>query len=873
MKYDENMREREINVAIGSLVFMLSSGQSNCLRLLLPSILKVTSAISCCFAMYKPLYNSTHSPMIDLGKWYGVCEQSTPGIINYGYSNAPITEYLQGLNQGNVADGEYLKSIIEEGKTITIPVRMNINGASEKVVFVVQPLISNMLTVNKSDNLFLILLNPYVKTAWSHDSNGAFGEYIAPWATPAQIWLWWLSYQRSQFRDRCQRMLREGKKYEDVTKSLFRILIRLHTLDDIITFANIGLLLHQGDDNEGLQIQWLDEEVMRFIEPNGLTDHCWHDCLKEFCPPCHEGKLADRKLAKILLSFCPWTSGAQHSCPNIPNELRSEWDSTVRNRLWGWNPKISDSHYIEYEGVDPQFINAKSLTSLFSSEFFIEGMYSVYLDKNAKYITIEEKGRFMANVGRVLHYLLAKTPLDWSTIEGLVWMISEYGHTQLGIDPRLDISSHLLHAARAEPALHAMQAYYRDHFFHAIEVCFLGHLLLITQDKHGKYLWQHVAKSMQQARCSGKWPKDISDNNNDLPHTLKDVLRLWYVSALFHDVGYAIQIFSALQKMLGFYSHPEEMKAFKSDLENSLEKLSDAILKSDLTSVLKLKKADNPGEDHGVIAATHLKSLLSQLNEDNYPGNYYPAIRAIGIHNNRRETVEFQTDPLGFLLILCDTIQEWNRPHLRYTTAPSMLLARLMGKEEKIESTTGPLDRVSLNVTRSDKPNPRPKFQIEHGDILKICLSYDEQIQKDAGVFNLWIDSTCNLQRLQLNSLPFNIEITFRTPLFRLLGKDTESQMARLRDAAAETHMHLLHDWLPNTIDASHLAWNKTRAVRHSIDWVYEYEELTLDLRLLSEKKTIAGSIKQFRERLQTWKRWSEDRDFEGDYSPLIPGK
>jgi len=738
----------------------------------------------------------------------------------------------------------------------------------------------------------------------------------------------------------------EDKDLASSTSSIFESLVRLHTLGDIVTYANKGLLLQREDEDE--QDKFV-ERVMSFVHPECETDECWHDhdCLQPPWPACHKGEEADKQLAKALLPFCPWTSGARRECEcaKIPGDLKDDdWPQIVRERLWGWGRA---GKYVERQGVDPHSLDKSSLSRLFAAEYLAADRHSAYVDESAEYLGSEERGRSLAHMGRVFQHLLAKTPLDWRTIEGLVWMISEYSHGHLKIDPRLDIAAHLLQAARNEPALHAMRDFYRDHFMHAIEVCFLGHLLLITHDQNGKPLWRHVAEQPGVVQEPGEWREELEPGADRGGITLKHVLRQWYVAALLHDVGYAIDIFRALQEMLEFYSHPKEMVSFRESLEDALEALSASGEMEDMARVLGLKNPDNLGRDHGVIAATHLRSLLQQLERDKDPGSYSPAIRAIGVHNDRRASVDFETDPLGVLLILCDTIQEWGRPNLRYATAPSMLLARLLAMDGDREDITGPLRTTSLNVTRSSEPNARPEFQLDDDDddSLMVRLAYDEGIQDNAGVFNLWIDASCNLQRLIPDSFPFNVKIELKTPCFRVLGRDPQSQMSRLRDAAAETHMHFLHDWLPSSPDGS----NVTGAVRHSLEKISEFmfsvglgyqghleagelskafrqefesngitlshdltietqvehdkwrikendsgrtyivrrqdealnvyisdfgfDTLTLDLRRLAEKKVIAGDVDRFRDRLKGWKRSNEDRDFEGDYSPLLPGR
>jgi hypothetical protein len=866
----KNKTELLVARRLGEFAQDISNRKVLCLRDLLERVFSITAPISCDIAVFKsPIGVPYPSNSPSFGKWYGVSERTVTDLQKKGYPKSPINKYLEMHNNGKIQDEYRLDRLLSNNQVVAEPASITIGSQKKKTVLLIAVKVPiKLVNARPGDMCCLILINPiFVLNIADQDKRP---ERIEPISDLIEAWLAWVDFQRVGLREEGQGMLREDKNSEVFAKRHFGSLIRLNSLRDIITFANQGLFLHSKDYGKQTLNKWLEDEIVRFITPTGTLYECWHNCLQYPWPPCHQGTRADRVLAKTLLNFCPWTSGALNECSEIPKIFGDHWREILRDRLWGNPSQTITNHFLDHPGVNPKSLNETSLTRLFVAEFLEADLNASYINE---YTTGKEKGRYLAHLGRVLHYLLAGTPLDWSTIEGLVWMISEYGHRHLKIDPRLDISSHLLQAARAEPALHAMQAYYRDHFFHAIEVCFLGHLLLLTKDQNGQYLWQHVAANLRNARHSGKWLKEPGEKKPESPNTLEDVLRQWYLASLFHDVGYVIQVFSAATKMLEFYPHASEMKVFQEALKRSHKNLSDSIRKSEIASILELSEIQDLGEDHGVIAAIHLKSLIDKLSKDKYPGNYFPAIRAIGLHNERHAKVSFQKDPLGVLLILCDTIQEWNRPHLRFTTAPSMLLARLMGKEEELEDTTGPLDTVSLNVTRSEDSTPRPRFQIESGGDLKILLVYDEQIRKDSGVFNLWVDSSCNLQRLCLDSLPFNIKIILRTPLFRLPGQEEQSQLDRLRDAATETHMHFLHDWLPNSTISDNGKSNVTGSVILYSDKTSGCDELTLDIRLLSRYKTIAGNIHQFHERLQTWKRWGEDRDFEGDYSPVVPGK
>lgn len=747
------------------------------------------------------------------------------------------------------------------------------SGEKENKVLLLAETLPNFLNKRSGELCCLILLNPiHISDRPNRDKRQ---KRITPITSTLEPWLWWLNYQRSQLREYCNRLACGNKSEEQMVINIFQSIIRLLSLSDLITYTNAGLLAYR--ENEKGQKEWIKNQVLKFIGPLD-QEECWHNCLNDPWPPCHEGAQSDRELALILLEFCPWTSNVKNKCNSVPKRLTGNWHNTVCNRLWGLSSKlVVDGIHVNRNmssmGVEPSSLDEKSLTRLFVAEYLGSGKHSKYFKSNTVSIGHEERARCLGHIGRVLHHLLGPVPLDWRTIESLVWMIAEYGHNHLKIDSRLDIASHLLHAARIEPALHAMQEFYRDHFFHAIEVCFLGHLLLLTSDKSGKCLWEYFAEQLKSSTPSGG-PGQSDPNGSSDTLTLEDILRQWYITALFHDVGYTIQVFRALQGMLDFHHHPSQIKEFREHLNESLNKLSESILTSPLASILELKKDNNKiGIDHGVIAAVHLEGLLRELNRDKYAGDYQLAIQAIGVHNNHQVIVDFTTNPFGFLLILCDTIQEWNRPHLRHATAPSMLLARLLEANENM-NTTGPLDVVSLNVSRSGKSKTRPNFLIapdEPENILKVNLTYSEQIQENSGVFNLWIDSSYNLQRLRFGNFPLNIELSFYTPFFRLLGCPQQSQMQRLYDARKDTHMDFLEYWLPS-VDGN----NATGAVRYSqvtCSKSSKYDVLTLDLRRLTETKTILSDIDEFRHLLGTWKRRNEDRDVEGDYTRRVPGQ
>lgn len=212
--------------------------------------------------------------------------------------------------------------------------------------------------------------------------------------------------------------------------------------------------------------------------------------------------------------------------------------------------------------------------------------------------TDEELAAAVTSVARVAQYVLGGLPMDDRTIQGMVWLLSEYVHHVLGVPQQIDLRAHLLQAARGEPALHVLKSFYRDHFFHALEVCFLGHFLLELQISPRQPLWRLVAQKLGFPR---------TEENH------RSVLRLWYVAALLHDVGYGIDVLKGLQSLLQFFGHAEPLHGLSDRLSADLTQLSKDLEKAGLAGYTA---ADKPGEDHGVIAAWHVEKLLQKIAKD-----------------------------------------------------------------------------------------------------------------------------------------------------------------------------------------------------------------------------------------------------------------
>ncbi len=457
-----------------------------------------------------------------------------------------------------------------------------------------------------------------------------------------------------------------------------------------------------------------------------------------------------------------------------------------------------------------------------------------------------ESSMAISSVAKIGRFVLTNIEMSEDIIKSIIWMLGEYTHSALKLPHRIDIQHHLLQVARSDLPLYILQRFYRDHFFHPMEVCFLGHFLIDSPDMLFK---ERIKNTSYYKKMASKLKRGTDPT--------KEFLKIWYFASLLHDVGYAINVLKGTINHLTFFSSSKILKSQNENIDSQIKNLSKKIKKIDKD---KYNSVDEPGGDHGIFGAVYLKDLLKKINEDGEafdPEIYAAAIDAIEQHNSRKFKISFNENPIAFLLVLCDTIQEWNRTQFEYSSAPNKFYERIHSNKRKVVFS-GLIERVSVNKV---------------GNTLNIKLFFKYDINWNSGVFNLWLDSSYNLQRLDFNNLPINIKIEIITPVYISKTGKKELQIHRLRDAVSETHMEFIKNWFPKKLDAQSVVHN------NAISYFFKGDEgerglehLLIDIKKLTESRKLSGSIDKFRKNITRWKNYNEDRSFLGDYGlPKFP--
>lgn len=465
--------------------------------------------------------------------------------------------------------------------------------------------------------------------------------------------------------------------------------------------------------------------------------------------------------------------------------------------------------------------------------------------------TTDQHRAARTSLARFASSVLASAPHTAETVEALIWTLSQYAYQVLGVDRRLHLASHIRHGARGESSLHMMREFYRDHFFHTIEVCLLGDVLggaqLGTRPPASAFGWD------------------------------KDFRRQWYLAALLHDIGYAVDVCKGLKDWLGFFASKsfaslgthlgEAIKAMEKDLEGFYE-------------IHGFKKDDKPWEDHGLVGAHHLRTLVDDIEKHAPVHPVNEAISAIAKHNCQTIAVSYAKEPMAALLVLCDTLQAWRRPQFpHFSMGPAWVMAAMASSEERQERPETTLGHLVTNL----------RFVKSGGDLiptftppLVLRLEFDGHTDRDSFVFNTWLDLTCNLQRVDFRALPYDIIVQVVTPAFGVgSGRAPQKQMDRLRDAASDTHMAYLSPWLEHCRDerANISAVDnvqpccRTHKVCYHVEWGPDSEPrremLCISLRKMKGKMDLVmETMSRFRDDLRRWKKYQEDRTVVGDHSP-----
>ncbi len=240
----------------------------------------------------------------------------------------------------------------------------------------------------------------------------------------------------------------------------------------------------------------------------------------------------------------------------------------------------------------------------------------------------------------------------------LVHLMDVFGHEVLHVEREVDIAGYMERIIESELLLHAVSDYYRDHLFHLVDLCLLGDFLLTSRSSTRR---GHLFRILM--------PPPEGNSASGARFHIDEVRRQWFVAAVFHDVGYLFSLLARLPAMMLEHEPPKHHRQLIGSLERVLRgevrELERKI--SDLTGHLS---TETVGLDRGVQSAVilwdHLVRAARNGNDDGQlVRRYLPSLRAICQHSLASEPIRQDTNPLSYLMVLCDELQDWGRNRVR----------------------------------------------------------------------------------------------------------------------------------------------------------------------------------------------------------------
>lgn len=246
---------------------------------------------------------------------------------------------------------------------------------------------------------------------------------------------------------------------------------------------------------------------------------------------------------------------------------------------------------------------------------------------------------------------------------------------------------------------------YRNHFIHQFQV-FLAGIPII--EEYYDEIYQSLSK--------------LTDTNIQVDFS-------WLLAATFHDIGYPIQRFdfwsnaffkdfldvsnmgasidfSKILLVRNFQEYLDKLTSFYSHINNLSDKrwlytnshMIDNRIRAFFTEELIERR------NHGVISTLALMDRIEfgryarrrgvKYKDTIFSSSVMPAVLAILLHhksiyqNEIIKKIHFKKNSLAFLLIYCDTIQEWGRPTTPYfQNGYDPLLTKFLITEDEISAT------------------------------------------------------------------------------------------------------------------------------------------------------------------------------------------
>jgi hypothetical protein len=325
-----------------------------------------------------------------------------------------------------------------------------------------------------------------------------------------------------------------------------------------------------------------------------------------------------------------------------------------------------------------------------------------------------------------------------------IGLIAEYSYIVLGLNREINIEEHLIQLITPQLLHYSSKEAYRDHLFHIIDVCLLGHVFLLLE--------------IDNPKNSNPFPCWLTSGINN--ENRQNYIKLWYFTALFHDIGYTLGISQHINEYLEMLSSPE-IDSYKNEYNEGLKtaiKSFDEKLKENIPVCSSMiLKGESGAKDHAIVSMVHTLQLLREIKkEEAFIKSFEECLIAIFLHEGYSREINVKEMPIAFLLLLCDRLQEWGRPRLQIDDISQKFISTLRFDEPFYPETynTAQFLCINLNIELNISEFPKQSnwnVTINHPntDTLLCYLIHDAADSKEsAEVVPGWVKLYSDFQKL-----------------------------------------------------------------------------------------------------------------------------
>ena len=353
---------------------------------------------------------------------------------------------------------------------------------------------------------------------------------------------------------------------------------------------------------------------------------------------------------------------------------------------------------------------------------------------------------------KILNNSYGLTHLHHTSIEFDFWLLAEYAYVVLGLNRSLKIHEHFRRSFRYESVLYQSREGYRDHLFHAMNTFLLGVFFIYSKDGPLK----HIGK---------KWISSWRKRNKTINE--------WLIASLFHDFGYVLSIYPAFNKLISKFSSAKVqnlVRKLEKNWDNLLEELNENV-----KTEHKLKHTLKNYCDHGIFSFLHLNHLTNNLDYDentadevtiDSTNHYKNALHSILYHNLVKETFDLKDYPLTALLIICDELQDWQRPKYADMSLSKSTISFINQYSTNLPNSRNICDRLIVYNFNMDG---NTIYYDKSEDIPIISIFYSDQNKNNYDPISRILSLIHNYERIiNLNQLNLRINLYIHP----LIGKD-----------------------------------------------------------------------------------------------------